>query len=225
MQVPIAVFRKNMDSLRQPMSLEELEDIDLTASKMCKADISALAKYMKTRGLVFEDSKLTKYERFLLRAEDIYLYQLGKYNSKTRALKIASMFTGMNISASDINLWKKEDAQFAASVQEAESAFKDTLREEILSRAVFGEEVPVFDKYGNQTHSVTQKSDRLLEKMLSANCEEYKDKNVVDMSAGGGITFNVVNFATEQKEREAKVIQEKQDLIIEMADTDGPEEK
>lgn len=212
---------RNALSAIPPITEAELEEIDTIANKMYTSDVKNLVNYIKKTGMSFNEGSLTKYERFLIRAKDIYCYQIAKYNSASRARKVASMFAGYNIKGTDIEEWQKADSEFMAEIKDAQSAFKDKLREEVLARAVFGEDKPVFDKYGNQTHTINEKSDRLLEKMLNANCEEYKDKLVADIGAGGGIVFNVVNFATEQAQREEQFLQKTERIITVETVDDG----
>lgn len=211
----LPALRSAVRSIVKQTDMEFVEAVDALAGKLTKRDISAVKAYINKGQPIEGESKLTHYERFLLRGEDVYLYMLGKYNSKTRARVLAGMCCGFEISPTELKAWEDNDPAFKDNITAAREAFKDTIREELANRALIGVEKPVFDKQGNHTHDITVKSDKLLEKMLSANCDEYKEKIPTALNAGG-ITFNVVSFATEQQAQDAvRMAQEHSGKVIE----------
>lgn len=192
-------------------NLRRLEEIDALTGLLSAKDLERLQdlrqKYIAENPLRPDYDKLSKYQKFLSYGEDIYLYVLAKYNSRTRASRVASLFVGCNISPNEIDSWCNMDEELSARHKAAVEEFRDRLREEIFRRAVEGEDKEVYDKEGNHVATVKQKNDKLLEKILSANCEEYKDKTPTGILSAGNIVFNVMNFSTEVEEiMEAEVV-------------------
>lgn len=175
------------------MNEEELKQLHQLSADITQSDVAALKQELPVAG----EEKLTRYERFTLRGKQVFLDTLAKYNSVTRAAKMASVVTGITLITTELKQWQEQDPAFQAEVFAARQAFADTLREEVADRAVYGVEKPIFDKAGNHIETIKVKSDKLLERMLSANCDEYKTKDTAALSADGNIVFNVVNFSSE----------------------------
>ena len=175
------------------MNEDDLKQLHQLSADVTRSDVSILKQELPIAG----EEKLSRYERFTIRGKQVLLDTIAKYNSTTRAVKMASIVTGITISTIELKKWQEEDPVFNAEVLSAKQAFADTLREEVADRAVYGVDKPVFDKAGNHVDTVKVKSDKLLERMLSANCDEYKTKDSTALSADGNIVFNVVNFSSE----------------------------
>lgn len=198
-----ATFEEQRDAMRnryKPMPVRRLEEIDALTGLLQSSDLERLKKLRekhKAIAKVENIEKLTKYENFIINGEDIYLYILAKYNSSTRATKVASIFCGEEITTHDIKQWMEQDPEFRRKRVESVEEFRDGIREEIARRALYGVDKPVFDKDGNHIRDIKEKNDKLLEKMLTANCEEYRERREIMGNAGGNVVFNVINFADE----------------------------
>lgn len=201
----IEEYRKNLLEHRADSSENwaRLEEIDALTGLLSSQDLKRLEE-LKDHYVTIsaEDAKLSKYSKFVKYAEDIYCYVLAKYNSRTRANRVASVFLGAHISSAEVDEWATFDEALAGRIREATEAFKDRIREEIFQRAIVGETKPVFDREGNHIRDIVVKDNKLLEKMLSANCSEYKEKNTPAVLASGNIVFNVMNYAQEGQEEE-----------------------
>lgn len=175
------------------MNEEELKQLHQLSADITQSDVSALKQELPVAG----EEKLSRYERFSIRGKQVFLDTLAKYNSITRAAKMASVVTGITVSTTELKQWQEQDPAFQAEVLSAKQSFADAIREEVADRAMYGVDKPIFDKAGNHIETVKVKSDKLLERMLSANCDEYKTKDTAALSADGNIVFNVVNFSSE----------------------------
>lgn len=192
-------------------NLRRLEEIDALTGLLEARDLERLQavreKFLATIPPEPDGLKLSKYQKFVKYAEDVYCYILAKYNSRTRAAKVASVFLGMPLAPVEIEQWASFDESLSARCKAAVEEFRDRLREEIFRRAVEGEDKEIYDKEGNHITTVKIKNDKLLEKILSANCEEYKDRTPTGVLSAGNIVFNVMNFSTEVEEiMEAEVV-------------------
>lgn len=201
----IEEYRQNL-LLHKENSAENwarLEEIDAMTGLLSSQDLKRLEELKDHYvNISAEDAKLSKYAKFVKYAEDIYCYVLAKYNSRTRANRVASIFLGAHISSAEVDEWATFDDTLASRLREATEAFKDKIREEIFQRAIIGETKPIFDREGNHIRDIVIKDNKLLEKMLSANCSEYKEKNTPAVLASGNIVFNVMNYAQEGQEEE-----------------------
>lgn len=199
----IEEYRQNL-LLHKENSAENwarLEEIDAMTGLLSSQDLKRLEELKDHYvNISAEDAKLSKYAKFVKYAEDIYCYVLAKYNSRTRANRVASIFLGAHISSAEVDEWATFDEALASRLREATEAFKDKIREEIFQRAIVGETKPIFDREGNHIRDIVVKDNKLLEKMLSANCSEYKEKNTPAVLASGNIVFNVMNYAQEEQE-------------------------
>lgn len=202
-------FQKKLEKKKKNYSIEELEEIDSLVGLMTSKDLKRLeAVKLLHKNTYGSCDNLSKYQRFVLTCEDIYLYTLAKYNSKTRARKVASVFMGESLSDMELNQWRDSNPEMENRYKEAIQAFRDSIREEIVKRAIIGVDKPVFDRDGNHIKDIKVKNDRLLEKMLSANCDEYREKTELQGISAGTITFNVVNFAAEQEENARRIAEQ-----------------
>lgn len=202
-------FQEKFMKKKKHYSIEELEEIDALVGLMTTSDLKRLqvVKDLHNRQYGYS-ANLSKYQKFVLTCEDIYLYTLAKYNSKTRARKVAAIFMGEPLSDIELNQWRDNDPEMEGRYKEAIQAFRDSIREEIVRRALIGVDKPVFDRDGNHIKDIKIKSDKLLEKMLTANCDEYKEKTEIQGISAGAITFNVVNFAAEQEETARRITEQ-----------------
>lgn len=177
--------------------LRRLEEIDALTGLLTADDLTRLQKAGSQYIVMAQDdvNNLSKYQKFVKYGEDIYCYTIAKYNSRTRACKVASVFLQEQVTPAEVEQWMGIDDTLSARVKAAVEEFRDRIREEIFRRAVEGESKAVYDKDGNHITDVKVKNDKLLEKMLSANCDEYKDKAPAGVLAAGNVVFNVMNYA------------------------------
>lgn len=98
-----------------------------------------------------------------------FLAALAKHGQVTAACKAGGVTRG------GAYYRRKQDGDFAARWAEAEEIFADSLRAEIIRRAVTGVRKPVF-RGGKLVAHVSQYSDRLLELAAKARLPEYRGK-------------------------------------------------
>lgn len=132
------------------------------------------------------------------REQDIFL----KTFANTANARASAQQAGVDYKA--VWRWKEHDTEFALKYQEAEKLANDLLFGEAWRRAMIGEEetvismgkivykeIPVLDHAGNQVMkdgkpvtkrgeplTIRRKSDRLIELMLKARIEAFRDKGV-----------------------------------------------
>lgn len=178
---------------------DTLMKLDILTKNLTDKNVKAIkqmARTMEAFDATF--AALTKEEKFIKMGASIYLYTLAKYNSTSRALKLIQILTNEMYTKKDIAAYANKYPIVAAYIEKAKESFRDMLREEMYQRAVEGEDVPVFNKEGEQVDNIKKKDSKLFEAMVKANCEEYKDKGNIGGIVGNNITFQVVNFLQEE---------------------------
>lgn len=90
--------------------------------------------------------------------------------------------------------WLDEDNEYAILFQAAKDDWADLCREWARTRGGIGLSEEIYNGKGEYVGLRTKHSDRLLEKMLEANCEEYRQvrKHEVSGPGGGAVKIEVL---------------------------------
>lgn len=154
------------------------------------------------------------------KAKEIFLRNLRK----TGLVKLSANAAGYPDSR-QFQIWKKDDADFAAEWELANEVVRDdVIDNEIVNRAIVGEQKAVYYK-GNIIDYETVKSDRLLELYARGNNPKYRESSV---NISGEIKHRVgmavvplTALDMEDWERAALQVGDKQRLLILEAGDDG----
>lgn len=125
----------------------------------------------------------------IVRAREVILGELRKSKSKSGACEYA------DVSTTQFYKWYREDAEFAAAVDEAVLVGREALEDEAVRRGKSGVRKAVYHQ-GEVVGYERQYSDRLLETMLKAtNPEKFRENHSVAVE--GKISHTVVNLSKD----------------------------
>ena len=106
----------------------------------------------------------------------------------------------VGVSGGTVRSAAKKDKDFAAAIEEAKSAFTDTLIAEVHRRGVEGVEKPIYQR-GERVDAgeVKEYSDRLLELLLKRQDPSFRDSVKVEGNIAAGVLVVDLGSATHEE--------------------------
>ena len=101
------------------------------------------------------------------------------------------------ISSTTVREHQKHDVDFRTACDEAYGDFKEAIESEIMRRAIFGWEEPVYQQ-GVLAGTIRKYSERLLELLAKRHIPEYKEKHEVTHTGTVGILGIPLQIGTKE---------------------------
>ena len=123
------------------------------------------------------------------------------------------------ISVTTVRRHMKDDKEFNAAYDEAYGDFKEAIEAEIMRRAIYGWDEPVFQQ-GELAGTVRKFDSRLLELMAKRHIPAFKEKHIVEHTAGPGL-LAVPMLQTGTEWAKANLVHEDEEETKELGDGSG----
>lgn len=137
----------------------------------------------------YEDGRKPSYPRPVevpneAQRKKFLVYVKRFYGKPSYSVKRAAESAGMK--RKDFRALLEADEDFKAEYDSARGADPDTIRHTLITRALEGVEVPVFDKDGSQVGTKREYSDRLLLELAKATLPEFQDIRRLELTGKDG---------------------------------------